>query len=135
MPHSFIKNVKRTQKNDTFFYKERKRTKRTQRSFIKNIKERKECSILFIKTAKERDNVSFFWKERKRTLRSFEKNVCPTLIFTPVPIWTPFFYCWSIFENGFDFAAIYPNYFIEWKSAVFFLVIEEASWESLSRLF
>ena len=62
MPHSFIKNVKRTQKNDTFFYKERKRTKRTQRSLIKNVKER---NVLF-KDAKECENTP-----------SFEKNGCP----------------------------------------------------------
>ena len=36
------------------------------RSFIKNVKECKECSVLFIKNGKERENVAFFWKERKR---------------------------------------------------------------------
>ena len=37
-----------------------------QSSFIKNVKESKECRVLFIKNAKERENVAFFWKERKR---------------------------------------------------------------------
>ena len=50
MLHSFIKNVKKL------------------RSFIKNVKERKERHILLKRTQKI-----------TRTLRSFEKNVCPTL--------------------------------------------------------
>ena len=47
--------------------------KRTFRSFIKNVKERKDRSVLYAKI------VPLFYKERKRTLRSFEKNGCSTL--------------------------------------------------------
>ena len=52
--------------NATFFFKE---CKRTQCSFAKNIKEHKERNVLMPKNAKER-----------RTLRSFEKKACTTLV-------------------------------------------------------
>ena len=45
-----------------------------QHSFIKNVKEHKERSVLFIKKAKERENVSFFWKERKRTQKNAKER-------------------------------------------------------------
>ena len=57
------------------FYKERKRTQRIFSSFIKNKKEHKErkrtqdCFVLLKRMQKN-----------ARTLRSFEKNRCPTLI-------------------------------------------------------
>ena len=85
-----------TKKSAVFFYKERKRTQRMPRSFIKNVKECKECSVLFfLKNAKERENA--------RTLRSFEKNACPTqslpaskqTLQTSLPV-SLYFACWLL---------------------------------------
>ena len=67
-PHSFIKNEKERKKRRVHFYKERKRTQRTPHSFIKNGKECKKRRVLLYRTRKN-----------TRTLRSFEKNRCPSL--------------------------------------------------------
>ena len=51
--------------------------KNLQRSFIKNGKERNKCSLLLKRMEKNAKNVSFFYKEQKRTqkkFRSFIKN-------------------------------------------------------------
>ena len=53
-----------------------------QHSFIKNVKEHKECSILFYKERKRMRELFVLLKRKQkkaRTLRSFEKNGCPTL--------------------------------------------------------
>ena len=76
---------KRAQCSFAFFYKERKRTQRTFRSFIQNRKERKERKerrVLLLRTKKtQRMPRSFIMNGKEpRTLRSFEKNRCPTLV-------------------------------------------------------
>ena len=59
------------------------------RSFQKNGKERKERNVLFKRTEKNAKNVTFFWKERKRTRERnvlckwiWERNVLCYLLFS-----------------------------------------------------
>ena len=83
-----------------FFCKERKRTQKRQRSFAKNVKERKECNILLQMNAKER-----------RTLHSFEKNVCPL----PNPR--------SFFQKIYIYRYVYINLYWKKNAAFFYILI------------